>query len=231
MNIEELIQSKADTLHTETPSFAVWNAIQKATPKAKIYTLYWAAAASIIAIMGIAIVILSNQQYATKGYCVNSNIPIIKQTLLPQIKNDTQYIVNKTIQNQPNNSNANITKVQPTTQLQQPPTKDIAAIYNGQNYFDSVILVLKDKIASTPVRWVSTTYFDVYLTQYKHLEEQETIWKKNATQQTIDTDYIMQLIQINQQKITVLDALLKQMKNLNIKKGDTADTYNNNIII
>jgi hypothetical protein len=237
MNFEEYIKNQKEDLHTETPSFTVWNNIQKEfLPKKKNYTA-WAIAASLLLLMGISIFyFLQPKKDATaiaKTKDVNTtplytDIDTLKPITTAPTTVETKQAVSKptiiTTTTLP-------TKITPNIASSIKPSTPKLNRFMGQNFYDSTILALKQKIEATPVKWVDQNYFTVYLTEYKNLEREEMDWKKKIGQDVSETDFIIRLIQINQQKIDLLANLLKQIKNINTKKGDTTQTNYNKIII
>jgi hypothetical protein len=239
MNFEEFIKNKKEELHTETPSFKVWNNIQQQLQPKKSYKLYWAIAASVIIIMGLSIFYLYNKQNPINDIATNkpSNENIINA--IPKVFDTTKQIelVNTPIQNLPTKKEATL-KV---ALLKKVPQKDVvknnspsiktSINYTAQSFYDSVVLTLKDRIQATPVKWVDKDYFKVYIDEYKSLEIQEENWRKEIKKNISQTDFVMELIQINQRKLIVLDNLLKQINIINNKKGDTTQRNFNKIII
>ncbi len=238
MNFEELIKNKKEELHTETPSFKVWNTIQQQLQPTKSYTLYWAVAASAIIIACLSILYFYNANNTTTY--VEKNVEKEKINNVVPVSFDTTKQLDIVIETPKKRTKIPLKEKEIILSKKEiikdfanakPTQKNKGVNYTAQNFYDSVVLSLKGKIEATPVKFVDKEYFKVYLDEYKSLEIEETNWRKQIQKSVSQTDFVMQLIQINQRKLIVLDNLLKQINIINNKKGDTAQRNFNKIII
>jgi hypothetical protein len=238
MNFEEFIKNKKEELHTETPSFKVWNNIQQQLQPKKSYKAYWAIAASVILIMGLSIFYVYNNKAETtivaktdvnNGAIITTPVSYDTTPQIELVKNVPQKKVEKTILQKKVAPEINASPKEIVKKYNSSNNNKIN--YTAQSFYDSVVLTLKDRIQATPVKWVDKDYFKVYIDEYKSLVIQEENWRKEIKKNISQTDFVMELIQINQRKLIVLDNLLKQINIINNKKGDTAQKNFNKIII
>lgn len=97
--------------------------------------------------------------------------------------------------------------------------------------FSQIINVQKNIIKHTPLFAESPNFFRDFFTSYQQMENDEVIVKKDIKKIGLSKDLLEQLINVNQQKLSLLKQLLIEMNKTNIRfkqnrnLPDTVKTY------
>jgi hypothetical protein len=237
MSFEEYIKDRKELLHTETPPAAIWQHIENHYTPAKKQRRYWVAAACFLLVAAGSVFLLIKN--AGNDHVPNDHSATLPP-VLPVTKQPDTRTIPKPVFREPGSANTTnsvslinkkVTTISKAPSLAKAGKTEKKFFYNGQDFYDSLLIALKQRIEATPVKWVEEDYFKIYTTEYKNLELQERAWRNQIVAEGSKPDYIIGLIQINQRKLVVLDNLLKQINNINNKKGDTARIQNKKIII
>ena len=243
---KQYIQNNKAQLDSDEPSSLLWNNIeQKIKPVQKavpVITMFrWAVAACVIALAGIGSWYLINQP---KTINLNqnesiTNVPTIKKitpSIIDTIKEvNPDLLVNnntkKTVRSTKNNVTKNISQFDNSSMLE----LEKNTLENFESSFVQVINLQKARISTMPMYAESAEYFKDFNTQIKLMEKEEKSIKATIAKQGINNDLLDQLINLYQQKLTILKQLQLEMNKTNNRykqnRGpiDTARTYFLNI--
>ncbi len=236
MKLEETIRQRRDELDIDLPSPRVWKGVQQQLrPTVNRYARYrwWAAAAILVLTMGAGLAICNRQDTGNTlaATPVLQPIPILSQQAVaaPASPAPAPRDIARQKSSQLQWQNPGAGKPLPVRQKQLP--RPSPAVSPVDSFYNASISLLKDRINSTPVKWVEQDFFGVYLDRYKSLEKEEQAMKKQWNNRVSDDDFMRDLINLSRRKLNVLETLYMQMQNINSKKGDTARKQTNRIII
>jgi len=239
---KKYIQNNKAQLDSDEPSALLWNSIeqkikpiQKTVPVIKIFR--WAVAACVIALAGAGSWYILNQPKTTslKQNNLSANAPIIKKEAPSNIEtkkaiepvvltsnNNTQVVGSKT-----NNSKKAKSNFDNSALL----ASENNTLKNFESSFIQVINLQKARISTMPMYAESAEYFKDFNTQIKLMEKEEKNIKSTIAKHGINNDLLDQLINLYQQKLTVLKQLQLEMNKTNNRfkqtRGpiDTTRTY------
>lgn len=234
-NLKKYLQQHLDELDSDTPSDAVWQRIQQSAvpviPKRNgiKMVIWYAAAACLLAAIATGIFFLNKRQATTPELAAldtgkpNSTLVLTQPA---DIKTEPLQTVTETPAQTPSSTtNSYVSTKQPKQQRQQPQvTKRTITIDPGQllvqdverNYTQLVNYQL-ERLRATPVYAESPTYFSTFKQQLRQIEADEAIIKKDIKLHGLTDELLQQLININQQKLTVLKDLQTEINKLNMR--------------
>ncbi len=245
---KKYIQNNKEQLDEDMPSPRVWNNIELGTTPVNnsvpvVRMIRWAVAACVIALAGIGswYFINSNQ----KG--VTENKPIAKTISTPTIvlpnKPDSTLYKNEVAKNIEPAIIASSTfkkKTTPNSNFSATPSKAdpivndptyTALLNNVETTFTQVINLQKARISTYPMFAETADYFNDFNIQIKQMEKEEKNIKSTISRRGINNDLMDQLINLYQQKLTILKQLQLEMNKTNNRfkqnRGpvDTTRTY------
>ncbi len=229
---KQYIQNNKVQLDADEPSPMLWNNIeQKIKPvqkKVQIITMFrWAVAACVIALAGIGSWYLLNEQkiITLKQNNLAAKAPIVKKAIEPQVLADNKNteIVSSKINN--------TKKVKSSFDNSVLLASEKITLENFESSFIQVINLQKARISTMPMYAESADYFKDFNTQINFMEKEERNIKSTIAKQGINNDLLDQLINLYQQKLTVLKQLQLEMNKTNNRykqnRGpiDTIHTY------
>ncbi len=229
---KQYIQNNKAQLDSDEPSPLLWNNIeQKIKPAQKtirVITMFrWAVAACLIAMAGVGSWYLLNEQktITRKQNNLAVNAPIIKKAIEPQVlvsNSNTQKVHSKA---------SNTTKAKTNFDNSAIFASEKNTLESFESSFIQVINLQKARISTMPMYAESAEYFKDFNTQIKIMEKEETSIKSTIAKKGINNDLLDQLINLYQQKLTVLKQLQLEMNKTNNRykqnRGpiDTTRTY------
>ncbi|MBY0481065.1 MAG: hypothetical protein K2Q21_06905 [Chitinophagaceae bacterium] len=237
--LKKYLQEHQSEMDTDIPGERVWMGIQNSTSTdADSITVWfytkWAVAAAILLIAGTSAWLLLNSSKNTS-----------KQTEL--VKNPNQLIPSPgtirldttTIQNTnagliaQNTVQKNIaSKALKHTDRKTPlPASEFQQLHLLENSFVQVINLQKARVSTTPLYAESPEYFNDFAVQMKQMEQDEKAIKADIFKYGLTDSKLDQLINVYQQRLSVLKQLQTEMHKLNSRYKqnrvavDTAKTY------
>ena len=239
---KKYIQNNKEQLDSDEPSPLLWNNIerriqpvQKTVP---VITLFrWAVAACVITLAGIGSWYLLNQPKTTtlKQNNLSANTPIVKE-IIPSTLETKKTIEpailasstsTKEVRSKVNNIVKNKTNFDNSAML----VSEKNTLENFESSFIQVINLQKARISTMPMYAESAEYFKDFNIQIKLMEREEKNIKSTISKRGINNDLLDQLINLYQQKLTVLKQLQLEMNKTNNRykqnRGpiDTTRTY------
>ncbi len=237
-NLKKYLQNHLDELDNDVPGDAVWQKIQQTAtpvlPKKGVVKMMWryAAAACVLACIAAVFFLVNKKQTNPSVATINPVKEVPKQTDVA-IRNQPQLI--DTLQDK-------ITPqtIEPTAPEKQAPAnvyakkeapKKMPVVERKQKTIDPAQLIVKDvernyatlvnmqleRLRVTPVYAESPNYFSTFKQQLKQIEADEIAIKKDIRMHGLNDELLQQLININQQKLTVLKDLQAEISKLNNK--------------
>ena len=237
-NLKKYLQQHLDDLDSDVPGDAVWQKIQQTStpvlPKRNVVKMVWryAAAACVLACIVVGVFLFNKKQVTPTEIAANTTTnsnkpqqPIVitqpadevattKETT-PEIEKPTPvktspitsaYATNKQPKQQPQITKRTIT-LDPAQLLVQDVEKNYAQLVSMQ----------LQRLKGTPVYAESPNYFSTFKQQLKQIEADEITIKKDIKLHGLNDELLQQLININQQKLTVLKDLQAEISKLNNK--------------
>jgi hypothetical protein len=246
---KKYIQNNKEQLDEDMPSPRVWNNIEQGISPVKssvpvVTIVRWAAAACVITLAGIGSWYLLSNQKPTE-LASSSTAKTIKTPSTTSPNTDTSTINQSIINNEPIIIAINTNKKQPSsidkinTASVKPnsaikPTNDpayTALLNNVEASFTQVINLQKARISTYPMYAETADYFKDFNIQIKQMEKEEKNIKLTISRRGISNDLMDQLINLYQQKLTILKQLQLEMNKTNNRfkqnRGpvDTTRTY------
>lgn len=238
---KKYIQNNKAQLDSDEPSPLLWNSIeqkikpvQKTVPVIKMFR--WAIAACVIALAGVGSWYILNQPKTTsfKQNNLSVNAPIIKKAA-PSTIDVKKAIEPKVLAS----NNTKVARSKASNTRKAKANFDNSALLasekntlkNFESSFIQVINLQKARISTMPMYAESAEYFKDFNTQIKLMEKEEKNIKSIIAKHGINNDLLDQLINLYQQKLTVLKQLQLEMNKTNNRfkqtRGpiDTIRTY------
>lgn len=240
--LKQYLQDNRDTLDADTPRPKVWKAIQaEVTPAGKVVAMAsiikWAAAACVVALAGVGIWSISNDENNPEQVAIS-----MPKAIPPAIKNGTTDSI--PVEQKINVDNATAAPVYASTKKplyrskaanNAPATDPSQVLDQLAGSFVQVINLQRSRISTTPLYAESPAYFDDFTKQLNQMDKDEKQIRADIRKQGLQTEMIDQLINIYQQKLDVLKQMQLEMNKLNNRykqnRGpvDTTKTYFINI--
>eukprot|EP01136_Pigoraptor_vietnamica_P041338 Opistho-1_new@14205 len=111
------------------------------------------------------------------------------------------------------------------------PTADMLALQHMQNSFTQVINLQRERVSSMPMYAESPAYFNDFAIQIRQMEKEEKQIKSDIARRGMTDGLLDQLINLYQQKLTILKQLQTEMTKTNNRYKqnrvpvDSAKTY------
>jgi len=238
--LKKYIQNNQEALDCEEPAPMVWENIQaqlKPAPKIirVIQLVQWAVAACFIGLLGMGgwyflqeptIKKAGNQvtnkvenkaenEIAKDKSAEEKKLIVIpnsteNKTTAPVLAKQENQVLNKqrVIATIPANSSAAYTSTEPIA-------ISLAAYNDLESSFTQVINLQKARISTYPMYAESADYFKDFNIQIKQMEKEEKDIKSSISKSGINNDLLDQLINLYQQKLTILKQLQLEMNKTN----------------
>ncbi|MEI6266233.1 MAG: hypothetical protein WCP74_14130 [Sphingobacteriia bacterium] len=247
---KKYIQNNKEQLDEDMPSPRVWNNIEQGITSVKssvpvVTMIRWAAAACIITLAGIGswYLLTSKKSSIIEASTIAKTISKSSITLpdtvdtsafKQPIKNNEPIIIASNTNKKQSSSidKINTVSVKPNSAVK--PVNDpayTALLNNVETSFTQVINLQKARISTYPMYAESADYFKDFNIQIKQMEKEEKNIKSTISRRGISNDLLDQLINLYQQKLTILKQLQLEMNKTNNRfkqnRGpvDTTRTY------
>ncbi|TAH13490.1 MAG: hypothetical protein EAZ12_01405 [Sphingobacteriia bacterium] len=248
---KKYIQNNKEQLDEDMPSPGVWNNIEQGITPVKssvpvVTMIRWAVAACVIALAGIGSWYLLTSQKPSAVAPTTIAKTIAKPTIAVPNQPDSTLKNNEVAKSfEPVIIASNTNKKQPSsidkintgsvkTNSANKPANDpayTALLNNVEASFTQVINLQKARISTYPMFAESADYFKDFNIQIKQMEKEEKNIKSTISRRGISNDLLDQLINLYQQKLTILKQLQLEMNKTNNRfkqnRGpvDTTRTY------
>ena len=225
---KQYIEENAGKLGQDTPPPEIWGRIQEQIIPAgkKAFSLQWIhyAAAACIIVFIVAAVYFTTNNTAVKQppMVVNNTTP--NDSLLQ--KNGTELRDEKELASVakeipgkkagPTVQNAMfLQKRRQTTVKVSSTANEATSVADVEKSFVTLISLQKEKVCNTPVFAENQSYFNDFYRQLHQMEEDEKDLRKEITRDGLSNQLLSQLINIYQQKLSVLEKLQKEINKTN----------------
>ena len=225
---KQYIEDNAGKLGNDTPPAEIWGRIQEQIKPAgkKAFTLHWMhyAAAACILVLVVGVVYFTAYNPLVKQAPMVVNTVNQKDSLLQ--KSGTELRDEKEL--------ASVTKEMPGKkaglpvqntmdhQKQRQTADNVSSAANEtttvadvEKSFVTLISLQKEKVCNTPVFAENQAYFNDFYRQLHQMEEDEKDLRKEITRDGLSNQLLSQLINIYQQKLSVLEKLQKEINKTN----------------
>ena len=216
--LKKYLQKHTDELNLDEPRAQVWQNIQQetATSKKRVTILMftrWAVAASVLVLAGIGTwYVLSDK----KTNPVQLTAKIEKKTAVPvPVQNEplaTQKIISSVITKAKTTVkiNKSINPLQPLNS-----NAELLTLSNIENSFTQVINLQRARVSSMPMYAETPEYFIDFKIQIRQMEKDEKVIKSDIAKRGMNDALLDQLINLYQQKLTILKQLQIEMNKTN----------------
>lgn len=235
--LKKYLQNHADELDLDEPRAHVWQNIRhevSGVKKTNVVMLVtrWAVAACVLALAGIGVWYMANDQ-ADKTTVAKIENPVITTpgpaTPDQEVKQDTKDVITEPI-SIPKTNRAATAKTNPA-----PDKSDLRMLTEIESSFTQVINLQRARVSSMPMYAETPEYFDDFKVQIRSMEKDEKAIKADISKRGLNDALLDQLINLYQQKLNILKQLQIEMNKTNNRykqsRGpvDTATTYFLNI--
>ncbi len=247
---KKYIQNNKEQLDEDMPSLNVWNNIEQGMSPVKrsvpvVTMIRWAVAACVIALAGIGSWYLLTSKKpseiapTTTAKTISKPSTTLPNTVdtsainLPIKNNEPIVIASNTIKKQlsPNSKSITASTIPNIAAKQNNDPTYTALLNNVEASFTQVINLQKARISTYPMFAESADYFKDFNIQIKQMEKEEKNIKSTISRRGINNDLLDQLINLYQQKLSILKQLQLEMNKTNNRfkqnRGpvDTTRTY------
>lgn len=233
--LKKYLRQHADQLDLDEPRLQVWEQIKQqsaSTPKTTVVTMVtrWAVAACVLLLAGIGgwwllqekntiTELASQQQPVTEKAATLTKEPVTKT------ENTTPVVLAQVTA--PVKKEAAV--AEPKKRIQ--PTAEMIALQHMENSFTQVINLQRQRVSSMPMYAESPAYFNDFAIQIRQMEKDEKQIKSDIARRGMTDGLLDQLINLYQQKLTILKQLQTEMTKTNNRYKqnrtpvDSARTY------
>ena len=232
--LKKYLQNHADELNLDEPRSQVWQNIRQETtgnkkPAAIIMFTRWAIAACVLLLAGIG------TWYVLRDKKTNTPISetkVQKRIVAPaHVQNETATVETPT-------SNT-ISKTKITVKIHKPVNpslpinsmEDVTALSGIESSFTQVINLQRERVSAMPMYAETPEYFNDFKVQIKQMEKDEKVIKSDIARHGMNNELLDQLINLYQQKLSILKQLQIEMNKTNNRYKqnhvpvDSARTY------
>lgn len=238
--LKKYLQNHRDQLGDDAPSPKVWTGISEslepaATPVFRI-SYRWAAAAILLLIAGAGLWYWNQPTQPAQEL-----VKEMKQPVLPTVEPSLVDTMERTITAALTKPAAKAKNMQRGFPAATPITtihtvselsnNDLVKMASLESSFTQVINLQKARISTTPLYAESPSYFKDFKLQMQQMEKDEKQIKVFISKNGMTDELLDQLINVYQQKLTMLKQLQNEMQKLNTRykqnreSVDTAKTY------
>ncbi len=240
--LKRYLQNNTEALNQEEPGLGVWQNILQQTqaekrPAAIRLFTRWAVAACIILLAGIVVwfvlfEISPKSPVTIAGKESKQPAPVTEKAVEKMVPDSGKELITK-----------NETVVR-EKQVAQQPKKEVAtepknngSIFLSQleNSFTQVINLQRERVKSIPMFTETPAYFNDFKFQLNQMDKDERAIKSTIARRGLNDDLLDQLINLYQQKLTILKQLQLEMNKTNNRykqnsgPADSTKTYYLNI--
>ncbi len=227
-NLKKYLQENKAKMDVDVPRDAVWEAIQQKTNTKKIQAAtvkmavrYLAAACVLTAIiLGFKWIIFNNKiaepnKISANTLSIKKNTTSVVSTIPVQKTNgDTAIISPKTealvvVTNNKKKKNNTAKSINPIIE------KENQAIDHLENGYAQMVKLQLNRIRNTPVFAEGPSYFNSFKTQLQQMDKDENEIKKFIKTNGLTDELLEQLINVSQQKLTLLKNLQTEINKMN----------------
>lgn len=233
--LKKYIRQHADQLDLDEPRLQVWEQIKQqsaSAPKTTVMVMVtrWAVAACVLLLAGIGGWWLLQEkntasELASQQKPVTEKAATITKEPVTQTENTTPTILAEV--KVPVKKETAVAEPKERTQ----PTADMIALQNMENSFTQVINLQRERVSSMPMYAESPAYFNDFAIQIRQMEKDEKQIKSDIARRGMTDGLLDQLINLYQQKLTILKQLQTEMTKTNNRYKqnrvpvDSAKTY------
>lgn len=231
--LKKYIQNHAANLDVDEPGAQVWEKVrqQSGLRKAKLVTISrirWAAAACVLLLAGIGgwQLLRTHQASSTElAGKTQQTLPAIERMPAPVDESSTTHLA----QSQP--AAPNQATVSRKKQKPAAATGIMLSLQQLETSFTQVINLQRERVGSIPMYAESPEYFKDFTIQIRQMEKDEQLIKSDIAKRGMTDASLDQLINLYQQKLSVLKQLQMEMTKTNNRykqhRGpvDTTRTY------
>lgn len=215
---KKYLQANKSELNSDEPQPFIWKKIEAAIKPAQapiriIPILKWAAAACIIALAGLGgWHLFSTDKTAIP---IRQNI-LVKQAAKQPVPSIKQIIIAEPETIHPKNITAANYRTTLLPKKSFEKQKVLDPLFNNiETGFIQVINLQKARISTTPMYAESPEYFNDFKQQIKQMEQEEKTIKTNIIKHGLGNNLLDELINLYQQKLTILKQLQLEMNKTN----------------
>jgi hypothetical protein len=233
--LKKYIRQHADQLDLDEPRLQVWEQIKQQSASAPKTTLVvmvtrWAVAACVLLLAGIGSWWLLLEKNTTTELAsqqkpiIEKAVPINQESVTKTEKTEPAVMAQVKIP-----AKKEPVMVEPKKRV--PPTADMMALQNMENSFTQVINLQRERVSSIPMYAESPSYFNDFAIQIRQMEKDEKQIKSDIARRGMTDGLLDQLINLYQQKLTILKQLQTEMTKTNNRYKqnrvpvDSAKTY------
>lgn len=233
--LKKYIRQHADQLDLDEPRLQVWEQIKQqsaSAPKTTVVVMVtrWAVAACVLLLAGIGGWWLLQEkntitELASQQQPVTEKAATLTKEPVTQTENTTPVVLAQVTA--PVKKEAAV--VEPKKRIQ--PTAEMIALQHMENSFTQVINLQRQRVSSMPMYAESPAYFNDFAIQIRQMEKDEKQIKSDIARRGMTDGLLDQLINLYQQKLTILKQLQTEMTKTNNRYKqnrtpvDSARTY------
>ena len=238
--LKKYLQNHRDQLGDDAPSPKVWTGISKslepaATPVFRI-GYRWAAAAILLLIAGAGLWYWNQPTQQAQELVKEMKQPVLP-TVIPSLVDTIERTITAVLTKpaaKAKNMQRGFPAATPITTIHtvsELSNNDLVKMASLESSFTQVINLQKARISTTPLYAESPSYFKDFKLQMQQMEKDEKQIKVFISKNGMTDELLDQLINVYQQKLTMLKQLQNEMQKLNTRYKqnresiDTAKTY------
>lgn len=224
-DLKKYLQHHADELDRDEPREQVWQKIQQRSIVVKKRAvvkafIQWAVAASVLVLAGIGSwYVFSDQKIVPATIALNPTeieppVPVQQTLKEPILEPIPERVISKN----------KIARKQVKPYLPYAPyisSEEMSALHELENSFTQVINLQKERISSMPMYAENPDYFNDFKLQIRQMEKDEKSIQTDIHKQGINDGLLNQLINLYQQKLSVLKQLQLEMNKTNNRYKQT----------
>lgn len=219
--LKKYIQQNTGKLNADEPGPEVWNRVRREVTVIKTVSTVssftkWAMAACVLALAGAGVwYLLSGSKPDVQK--TTANIPVEKKATPATVA--PEKTVPASEEKQPQTITAsNSHKPTPNKSINKQPSlnsMELGELYELENSFSQVINLQRATISTIPMYAETPEYFKDFKLQLKQIEKDEKGIKSDITRNGMNGELLDQLINLYQQKLSVLKQLQLEMNKTN----------------
>jgi hypothetical protein len=241
--LKKYLQNNLDKLDVETPGEEVWQNIRKefqpSRPSVIPMVFKWAVAACIILLAGVGVYFLLNQQDSPYQQQFVNITPQVQPNVEPAEVNDTfpsPHVEKESVAS--NVPSTHQRKIQPfridKRSTGDKPRRDQGSdqaslnspsrVFNDmEKSFASMVDIQLEKVRNTPIYAEDENYFHLFKKQFQDLGDDEKQVKDAMKRSGVSDELVQRMIDIYQEKISLLKQLQFEINKMNNRVKSNAD--------
>lgn len=233
--LKKYIRQHADQLDLDEPRLQVWEQIKQqsaSAPKTTVVVMVtrWAVAACVLLLAGIGGWWLLQEKNTTTELAsqqkpvIEKAAPVTNEPVTKTENTEPAVLAQVTV---PVKKETAVAATKKRTQ----PTANMIALQHMENSFTQVINLQRERVSSMPMYAESPAYFNDFAIQIRQMEKDEKQIKSDIARRGMTDGLLDQLINLYQQKLTILKQLQTEMTKTNNRYKqnrvpvDSAKTY------